>query len=158
MGQLTGWSNRERTRWWCQDLGMFRGDFTAYFWVLTVTRPHWGPYLSSCCKLWSMEGQQYWWRVPKLWTVRLVGNKAAKAALLPAVGVVGAEKGCPETDGGRTLTGRNIDGRQTHTQQSGWSRETRAVSAEADSETHRESIWSCTFTDNHKSLNESDEK
>lgn len=27
--------------------------------VLTELRPCSGPYLSSCCKLWSVEGQQY---------------------------------------------------------------------------------------------------
>lgn len=37
------------------------------------------------------------------------------AALLTAVGVEGAEVGCPEIDGGRTLTGRTRDGQHTHT-------------------------------------------
>lgn len=91
-----------------------------------------GPYLSLCCKLWSVEGQQYWWRLMKLWTVRLVGNRAAQAALAAAVGVVGAEVGCPEIDDGRTLTGRTRDGR--HTRRRGESRETdiQTVSARAE--------------------------
>lgn len=67
-----------------------------------------------------------------------MGNRAAQAALAAAVGVVGAEVGCPEIDEGRTLTGRTRDGR--HTRRRGESRETdiQTVSARAEREGQRQ--------------------
>ena len=123
--------------------------FYSLFIVLTVIRSYCGPYLSSCCKLWSVEGQQYWWRLPKLWTVRLVGNRAAKAALLAAVGVVGAEMGCPETNGGRTLTGRARDGRHTH-KHTDIKEAKRHRHIKVSNKAGRESIWSCTLTERNR--------
>lgn len=140
-----------------RHLMWLRVFFFSFFWYSLYFRPRGGPYLSSCCKFWSVEGQQYWWRLTKLWTVRLVGNRVAKAALPAAVGVVGAEMGCPEIDDGRTLTGRTRDGR--HTQRHGESRETdtQTVSAKADSDRKRDRereralIWSCTLiVTNHR--------
>lgn len=130
--QVNGWASR----FWVshtsaqREEGLLQPEAAQQNWWARSSSPS---SLSSCCKIWSVEGQQYWWRLTKLWTVRLEGNRAAKAALPDAVGVAGAETGCPEIDGGRTLTGKSRDGQHTET----WKKQrtdTQAVSSKAETE------------------------
>lgn len=77
-----------------------------------------------------------------------MGNRAAQAA---AVGVAGAEVGCPEMDDGRALTGRTRDGRGTERTQ-GKQRETdtQTVSEKSSRRTEQSSTDLERNTDNHK--------